>query len=139
MKANNLPLSDQEISLWAFELVDNQLRECQKENGKTLKISFRTRVGKEVVKILKDHSLVTFSSSFSPGATLIITEKGKDVIAAGCIGEYLKFWKIKRPIFYVNKQVTFQDKTTSKPDLLDQCNRILHVNKLIPAFYRFNR
>jgi len=46
------------MTLWAYELVNNQLRESQKENGSCFDFSIRTTVGKDAIKILKDHSLV---------------------------------------------------------------------------------
>ena len=96
MKTGKLPLTNQNRTLWAYELVDNQLQKCLKENGSQLDFSFGTKVGQEAIMILKEHSLVTFSSTFLLGAILTITDKGKDVISAGGIQEYLKFWKIKK-------------------------------------------
>lgn len=94
MKTSHPSLINQERTLWAYELVDNQLQKCLKENECKLDFAFRTLVGMEAIKILKDHALVSFNTSFLPGAMLSLTEKGKDVIAAGGIQEYLKFWKI---------------------------------------------
>ena len=95
MQKETTILTDLERTEWAFELVDHLLLHINKDNGDNIPFAIGTKVGQEAIKIIKKNGLAKFSSPFLPGATLTLTEKGKDVILAGGIKNYLDFWGSK--------------------------------------------
>lgn len=95
MEKKTTILTDIERTEWAFELVDHLLHHINKENGDGIPFAIRTKVGQEAIRIIKKNGLANFSGPFLPGATLTLTEKGKDVILAGGIKNYLDFWGSK--------------------------------------------
>src|SRR5689334_6274601 len=85
-------LKEANLTAWAYELVDELLRRMSQRREYSISFSLDTEIGNRAISLIKNESLAKCSSPLLRDTTFVITQKGRDVIAAGGIKNYMDFW-----------------------------------------------
>jgi hypothetical protein len=85
-------LKEMNVTVWAYELVDELLKRMDHKNGYSIPFSINTHIGERAISMIKVECLATFNHPTLLNDRLTITQKGKDVLAAGGIEKFLDFW-----------------------------------------------